>query len=79
MKWADALNAFLLNLIKQAAQIIIDVALQPDNVEKYKMSYRQIWQTGAVNAPKSGKADEDSKKQEASANLPTDMPLPDKW
>ncbi len=75
MKWSDAINAFLLTLIKQAAQIIIDVAMQPDNIEKYKMGYRQIWKTGAVDAPKAGKDDEQLKAKIESDPM-RDIPLP---
>jgi hypothetical protein len=75
----DAITAFLLAFVKQAAQVIIDVALQPDNVEKYKMSYRQIWETGAINAPQSGIADEESEKKISESGIENMPPLPDKW
>lgn len=59
MDWKGPINAFLLNLIKQSAQVIIDVAMQPGNVDKYKMAYRSIWQETAITAPKKGRADEE--------------------
>ena len=56
-------------------QNFINKLLSPENIEKYKMSYGQLQKTGAVNAPKAGKFDEETKKKIQDIGLP-DVPLP---
>lgn len=71
-------KTFLLELIKKATQIIIDIAMSPENIEKYKMAYRQIWSDTAIEAPKAGKADEELKDKVKESGM-ENIPLPSEF
>ena len=77
-KITDAIRDFILSLIKPIVKLVIEAALEPVVVEKFKLAYKQILSDGAINAAESGIEDEKSKEQIKEADLP-DAPLPSKW
>ena len=59
------------------AQVLVDVLLKPENIEKCKAALSTILSERVINAPEKGEADEELQKKIENSGM-ADVPLPDR-
>lgn len=73
MTWLKSLVRALAEVL---AQVVIDVAMKPENVTKYKAALRAVVSEDMVNAPIKGVADEEMVEKVEESGM-ADVPLPE--
>lgn len=74
----EQLKTWLLEVVREAVQVCIDVCTEPKNLVKIKYAFYLWTSDTAIEAPKAGVADNELKKKILESGI-LDIPIPEKY